>query len=82
MFFFFCSLCNQEFALKVITNMAKFLQQTNVQNESPEKIQKVASGIIKAAGSLLKVTSYQTNSLENKKKLKVMRADIIKIVKE
>ena len=51
--------------------MASFLQKDEIRSESPEKVQNVASGIIKAAGSLLKTTTYNTSALESKENIKV-----------
>ena len=51
--------------------MASFLQKDEIRSESPEKVQGVASGIIKAVGSLLKTTTYNTSALESKENIKV-----------
>ena len=51
--------------------MASFLQKDEIRSESPEKVQNVASGIIKAVGSLLKITTYNTSALESKENIKV-----------
>ena len=59
--------------MKTITNMADFLQKDEVRSESPEKVQAVASGIIKAAGSLIGSATFNTSAPASKDKVKVSR---------
>lgn len=53
--------------------MADFLQKDEVRSESPEKVQAVASGIIKAAGSLIGSATFNTSAPASKDKVKVSR---------
>uniref|UniRef100_A0A7M5V0L4 Polycystic kidney disease protein 1-like 2 n=3 Tax=Clytia hemisphaerica TaxID=252671 RepID=A0A7M5V0L4_9CNID len=49
----------QEFVLKTLTNVADFLEndKSELKKETPEKIQDITSGVVKAAGKLIHIAS-------------------------